>query len=192
MSEAVPAACRLQACVFERLRMRLKQPGNKKRAFEISDGEGRLVGLGCLVIESGKRLATEFRRRFTLGIGNDPLRSPCNPQVPWKPSPLLTKSLPPESNPPRNRSVLRRPKNCANCCAKSSLTIRTPLVGILHPVRRKSSRRNRLPRRNLGWRRLPVFYPSSSRGMWYRFDTRLTGVGLISENSIKFLTGLVK
>jgi hypothetical protein len=37
-----------------------------------------------------------------------------------------------------------------------------------------------------------VFYPSSGRGMWYRFDTRLTGVGLISENWIKFLTGLVK
>jgi hypothetical protein len=37
-----------------------------------------------------------------------------------------------------------------------------------------------------------VFYPTSGRGMWYRFDTRLTGVGLISENAIKFLTQLVK
>jgi hypothetical protein len=37
-----------------------------------------------------------------------------------------------------------------------------------------------------------VFYPRSGRGMWYRFDTRLTGVGIISENAIKFLIQLVK
>jgi hypothetical protein len=37
-----------------------------------------------------------------------------------------------------------------------------------------------------------VFYPRTGRGMWYRFDTRLIGVGLISEKSIKVLTQLVK
>ena len=37
-----------------------------------------------------------------------------------------------------------------------------------------------------------VFYPSTRRGMWYRFDTRLSGVGIISEKTINFLTQLVK
>ena len=37
-----------------------------------------------------------------------------------------------------------------------------------------------------------VFYPRTSRGMWYRFDTRLSGVGIISEKTINFLTQLVK
>ena len=37
-----------------------------------------------------------------------------------------------------------------------------------------------------------VFYPRSGRGMWYRFDTRLSGVGIISENNITLLTQLVK
>jgi outer membrane protein TolC len=37
-----------------------------------------------------------------------------------------------------------------------------------------------------------VFYPSTSRGMWYRFDTRLSGVGIISEKTMNFLTQLVK
>jgi hypothetical protein len=37
-----------------------------------------------------------------------------------------------------------------------------------------------------------VFYPRTGRGMWYRFDTRLSGVGIISEKTINFLTQLVK
>jgi hypothetical protein len=37
-----------------------------------------------------------------------------------------------------------------------------------------------------------VFYPRTGRGMWYRFDTRLSGVGIISDNTMKFLTQLVK
>lgn len=37
-----------------------------------------------------------------------------------------------------------------------------------------------------------VFYPRTSRGMWYRFDTRLSGVGTISEKTMNFLTQLVK
>jgi hypothetical protein len=37
-----------------------------------------------------------------------------------------------------------------------------------------------------------AFYPRTGRGMWYRFDTRLSGVGIISENTMKFLTQLVK
>jgi hypothetical protein len=37
-----------------------------------------------------------------------------------------------------------------------------------------------------------VFYPSTRRGMWCRFDTRLSGVGIISEKTINFLAQLVK
>jgi hypothetical protein len=37
-----------------------------------------------------------------------------------------------------------------------------------------------------------AFYPQTGRGMWYRFDTRLSGVGIISEKNIQFLTQLVK
>jgi hypothetical protein len=39
-----------------------------------------------------------------------------------------------------------------------------------------------------------VFYPRTGRGMWYTLDTKLkklSGVGIISENSIKQLTQLV-
>jgi len=39
-----------------------------------------------------------------------------------------------------------------------------------------------------------VFYPRTSRGMWYTFDPKfkkLSGVGIIAENSIKYLTQLV-
>lgn len=37
-----------------------------------------------------------------------------------------------------------------------------------------------------------VFYPRTGRGVWYRFDKRLSGVGIISEKSIQILTELVK
>jgi hypothetical protein len=39
-----------------------------------------------------------------------------------------------------------------------------------------------------------VFYPRTGRGMWYILDTKLkklSGVGIIAENSIKLLTKLV-
>jgi hypothetical protein len=37
-----------------------------------------------------------------------------------------------------------------------------------------------------------VFYPSAGRGIWYRFDTRLSGAGIISEKNVKLLTQFVK
>jgi hypothetical protein len=37
-----------------------------------------------------------------------------------------------------------------------------------------------------------VFYPRTGRGMWYRFDRRLSGIGIISEKTMNFLTQLVK
>jgi hypothetical protein len=37
-----------------------------------------------------------------------------------------------------------------------------------------------------------VFYPQTARGMWYCFETRLKGVGIISEKNVKALSQLVK
>lgn len=37
-----------------------------------------------------------------------------------------------------------------------------------------------------------IIYPQAGRGMWYQFDTRLIGVGIISDKNIRVLTELVK
>jgi hypothetical protein len=75
-------------------------------------------------------------QRFALGTWNRGLHSPLNPQLPWKPSPALTKSLLPESNLPLNHFVPRRPKNCASRSTKSSPLTR-PTHG-MHPSRGSS------------------------------------------------------
>ena len=98
----------------------------------------------------------------------------------------LGKSLPP------NRFVPPRPKNCANYSTRSSLLIH-PTHGYKSFTQFVEDHGDETAYRGEtsdGYSF--VFYPSTSRGMWYRFDTRLSGVGIISEKTINFLTQLVK
>ncbi len=36
-----------------------------------------------------------------------------------------------------------------------------------------------------------VFYPSSLRGFWYRYDGRLVAIGRLSDQSLNYLAGIV-
>jgi hypothetical protein len=36
-----------------------------------------------------------------------------------------------------------------------------------------------------------VFYPGAGKGMWYRYDTRLRGVGVISDRNVSTLREMV-
>jgi hypothetical protein len=98
----------------------------------------------------------------------------------------LGKSLPP------NRFAPPRPKNCANYSTRSSLLIRP------HPWHKSFTQFLEDHKDETAYRGETsdgysfVFYPRTSRGMWYRFDKRLSGVGIISEKTMNFLTQLVK
>jgi hypothetical protein len=105
---------------------------------------------------------------------------------------VLKKSFQPGKSLRLGRFVPPRSKNSAERLTKFS-----PPIGPTHGTNPSvgSSRTTRTRRPTVERPRMAIvsfFNPRTGRGVWYRFDKRLSGVGIISEKSIQILTELVK